>query len=99
MKQVSGVLMAAALCAGAAVAQTNPFLGRWDLTITSGSETYPDWLELSEKGGKLDAWIQPRSGGARHSTDVKLEGSRLIIAPGGGRGPVTTWELSASGDK
>jgi hypothetical protein len=86
----------------AALAQSNPFLGRWDLTITSGAESYPDWLELSDKAGKLDAWIQPRSGGAFHAPEAKVEGSRLIITQRAGRGPnaaAPTWELTASGNK
>jgi hypothetical protein len=99
MKQLFTLLIAAAAFSSVGTAQKNPFLGRWDLTITAATDTYPDWLEVTEAGGKLDALIQPRSGGARHASDAKLEGSRLIVTPGGGRGPVTTWELTAQGEK
>ena len=79
MKQLLALLIAAAAFCSAGLAQKNPFLGRWDLTITAGQESYPDWMELTESGGKLDALIQPRSGGARHATDAKLDGSRLMV--------------------
>jgi hypothetical protein len=99
MKQLRSLLILAAAAIPAAQAQKNPFLVRWDLTITAGQESYPDWMELTETGGKLDALIQPRSGGTRHATEVKVEGSRLVVTPGGGRGPTIQWELTAQGDK
>jgi hypothetical protein len=71
MKQLWRLAIAAAVCA-AAFAQKNPFLGRWDLTVSAGSDTYPDWMEVSDSGGKLDALIQPRSGGTRHASEAKL---------------------------
>ncbi len=99
MKQLLCLLIAAAGFHATALAQKNPFLGRWDLTITTGQDSYPDWMELSEAGGKLDAWIQPRSGGARHVSDVKLDGSHLLVNLGGGRGPAIAWELTAQGNQ
>ena len=99
MKQLFLIAIAAAALSTSAVAQKNPFLGRWDLTVTTATDSYPDWMELSESGGKLDALIQPRSGGARHASEARLDGARLIVTPGGGRGPAMVWELDAQGDK
>src|SRR3954468_5759443 len=99
MKQLRSLLILAVAATAAAQAQKNPFLGRWDLTITTSQDTYPDWMEVTETGGKLDALIQPRRRGARHATDAKLDGSRLLVTPGGGRGPAISWELTAQGDK
>jgi len=99
MKQLWSLLIVAGAFCGAGLAQKNPFLGRWDLTITAGQDTYPDWMEVTETGGKLDALIQPRSGGARHASEVKLDGAKLRITPGGGRGPALAWELTAQGDR
>jgi hypothetical protein len=98
MKQLALMLLAAALPA-AAQTPANPFLGRWDLTITAGQDGYPDWLELSEKDGKLDAFVQPRSGGARHWDTVRLTNGHLIVTMGGGRGPASVWDLTAQGDR
>jgi hypothetical protein len=94
-------LLMICLAASAALAQNNPFLGRWDLTIKTATDSYPDWMELTNKDSKLDALIQPRSGGATHAADVKLEGSRLVITMRAGRGPAAapSWELTAAGDK
>jgi len=93
-------LLTLCLAASAALAQSNPFLGRWDLTIKTATDSYPDWLELSNKDGKLDAYIQPRSGGATHAAEAKLDGSKLVITMRAGRGgPAPTWELTAAGDK
>jgi hypothetical protein len=98
MKPWTMLLIAAAIPA-AAQKPANPFLGRWDITVTSGKDTYPDWMELSEKDGKLDAFIQPRSGGARHWDTARLEGGRLIVIMDGGRGLASSWELTAQGDR
>jgi hypothetical protein len=100
MKQLLWIGCAAAALWTACLAQNakNPFLGRWDATVTAGQDTYPDWIEVLEKDGKPAAHVQPRSGGAVWASDVKLDGDRLIVTMGGGRGPATVWELNAKGD-
>ena len=91
-------LTAALLTIGLAQNSKNPFLGRWDITVTTSRDTYPDWMEVSEKDGRLAALVQPRSGGARPASEVKLDGNRLMVTMGGGRGAATVWELTANGD-
>jgi hypothetical protein len=88
------------LIGAAALAQStkSPFLGRWDVTVTNGRDTYPDWIEVSEKDGKLAARVQPRSGGAVWASDVRGDGNRLTVTMGGGDGPATVWELTAGGE-
>jgi hypothetical protein len=74
----------------------NPFLGRWDLNITTpNGTTYPDWIEVTQTGGALSARIQPRGGGAFTAQGVQLEGSRLIVTARQG----TTWDLTVEGRK
>lgn len=90
----AGALWTAALAQNAA----NPFLGRWDVTVTAGKDTYPDWIEVLEKDGKLAAHVQPRAGGAVWASEVKLDGNRLTVTMGGGRGPATMWEIRAKGN-
>jgi hypothetical protein len=99
MKQILPIFTAAVAFSAIAAAQSNPFLGRWDLTITTPQATYPDWIEVSDKGGKLDALIQPRSGGTVHAAEAKVDSGHLVLTVGGGRGPASTWELTAAGDK
>ena len=47
MKQLFLIAIAAAALSTSAAAQKNPFLGRWDLTITTSTDSYPNWMELS----------------------------------------------------
>lgn len=73
----------------------SPFTGRWDINITSGNETYPDWMEVVEKGGAPQVRVQPRSGSVVPAKDVKLEGSHLTLAFARN----LTWDLTVAGGK
>jgi 3-keto-disaccharide hydrolase len=96
MKHILLPIAGAAVLLSLGLAQNskNPFLGRWDITVTTPRDTYPDWMELSEKDGKLDAFIQPRAGGASHHSEVKVDGDRMTVTLG-----QATWELTAQGDR
>jgi len=39
----------------------NPFAGRWDIVVTTGDQTYPDWMELVEKDGAIQARMQRKA--------------------------------------
>jgi hypothetical protein len=69
----------------------NPFLGRWDLTVTAPSATYPGWMEIVEKDGKLEGRYQPRGGSVRPVSSVAVEGSRLTMTIS----PTVVWEATA----
>src|SRR5262249_13048359 len=76
----------------------SPFAGRWDIMIKSGAGAYPDWLEVTENGGALQARVQPRDGSVKPVTSVKAEGSHLLVAfPWGNR--KVSWDLTVSGDR
>jgi len=77
------------------------FLGRWDVTITAANGSYPDWMEVMEKDGKLAARVQPRSGSVHPAAGVKVDGSHLIVTVSAAtvRGPEVTWDLTANGDQ
>lgn len=89
------------IMAAAAWAQKNPFVGRWDLTITPQSGgPYPGWMEVSEKDGKLEGRQQPRGGAWRPIAALKVENGHLIATiQGAGRGPEVTWDFTSAGDK
>ena len=79
----------------------NPFAGRWDVTVTAPGGSYPDWLEVVDNNGALSCRYQPRAGSAEPIPDAKIVGSHLILtlsAPSA-KGPGTTWDLTAAGDK
>lgn len=78
----------------------NPFLGRWDLTVTSPRSTASQWMEIVEKDGKLDGRIQPGGGAVRPIVAARLEGQRLLVTvSAAGRGPEVSWDLAVDGSK
>ncbi|MCC6861643.1 MAG: DUF1080 domain-containing protein [Bryobacterales bacterium] len=78
----------------------NPFIGRWDLTLTASDATYPGWLELSEKDGVPEVRVQPRTGNVRPAP-ARMEGSLLVVtlSPASDKGPEVLWELNAQEGK
>src|ERR1039457_837357 len=94
------ILLAA--LATSASAQKSPYAGRWDLTVTpqTGS-AFPQWMEITEKDGKLEGRFQPRGGAWRPLAAAKVDSGHLILtlAEATPRGPGTTWDFTAAGDK
>src|SRR5688572_19239705 len=91
----------AALCASSVLFAADRFVGRWDLTLTNPKESYPNWMELVEKDGKLEGRIQPRGGSVRPILGMTREGSKLLVTVSRAteRAPEVTWELTADGNK
>lgn len=87
--------------AGAACAQSaNPFLGRWDLTVTGPRGVANQWMEVVEKDGKLTGRIQPGGGAVRPMVAAHIEGQHLLITvSAAGRGPEVDWDLTVDGSK
>lgn len=56
-----------------------PFLGRWDLTITTPTGTAPSWLKLYEERGALKATLTGRWGNARPLPRVSISGDALTF--------------------
>jgi len=101
---ISLLLAGTPLLAGTLIAAGgNPFLGRWDLTITSNGETYPDWMEVTEENGNPKVRVQLRTGNV-HPIAAKMDGSRLIVTvppPNDAlnSSPTGVWELTDKGEK
>ena len=96
MKQLCLFLTAAAaILAPASAQQHEPFLGRWDVTVTTSNATYPDWLNVVQTGGRLTGTIQPRSGGAFAVDDLKKDGPNHLVI----KAKQATWDLTMNGDK
>jgi hypothetical protein len=102
MKPIAIALMAAgALLMSAAPKNSQPFAGRWDLTITTAKGTYPSWMEFTEKDGKPEVRIVGRVASVHPAQDVKLEGAHLAFTTSewfGGEIPVT-WDITEAGGK
>ena len=73
----------------------NPFTGRWDITVTAGSTTYPDWIEVTEKDSGPAVRIQPRGGSVRPVKEVRMEASHLILT----LNPGAIWDVTVNGDR
>ena len=96
------MILATALATCAFSQAAKPFLGRWDLTLTSPrGGTWPQWMEIVEKDGKLDGRIQPRGGAVRPIVGAKVEGGHLMITVSAAteRAPEVTWDITADGGK
>lgn len=91
----------------------NPFAGRWGLTVTAPDATYPSWMEVVDKDGKLDVRAQQREGNVRPVAAVERTGSRLVVTvaaatparpasdtrPASAGQPALIWELTAAEGK
>jgi hypothetical protein len=62
-----------------ASAASQPFLGRWDLTLTTPGREYPSWLEITEEGGQLKARLTSRWGHARPLPKVDLSQRQITF--------------------
>ena len=104
MKQLSLVILIAVgilIPALSKKAADQPFAGRWDLTVVTPKDTYPSWMEFSEKDGSPEVLIVGRVASVHNATEVKLEGSHLAFTTSewfGQEIPVT-WEMSVAGGK
>jgi len=85
-------ILATALVSTVAAQDVKTFLGRWDMTVTPATgKPYPQWIELTENGGKIEGRVQPRGGGWHPISDAHIESGKLIVAVG----EATNWELTA----
>ena len=99
--RILGLVCLAAAFAFTGLAQSGqPFLGRWDLTVTNSRDSWPQWMEIAEKDGHLDGRIQPRGGAVRPIVSAKVEGGHLlIVVSAAGRSREVDWDLTTEGDK
>ena len=80
---------------------SNPFVGRWDFNITTGTSTRASWLGITGKNGKLEIWFQPTGGNQYQIKDFKQDGSHLTLTLSAATAnrPAFTWELDAADGK
>ena len=79
------VVALAVTAAPAALAQKNPFLGKWNITGHGAESNYVYWLEVREEGGKPSAMFLNRGGSPMPAENVKLAGGELAFTLAGGR--------------
>ncbi|HET6168999.1 MAG TPA: DUF1080 domain-containing protein [Terracidiphilus sp.] len=95
-------ILAIALASTVSAQDTKAFLGRWDMTVTPATGTpYPQWMELTDDGGKIEGRLQPRGGAWHPIAGAHMDSGKLIVDVGpAGHGSATSWVLtSPSADK
>jgi len=98
---VLGVATVAAIALAVPQSTTKRFIGRWDITVTAGNDTYPDWLEVVPTDGEILARVQPRSGSVHHVDVLGLDNGhlKLAISPATKKSAGVTWDVTVEGDK
>jgi hypothetical protein len=99
MKMLLIPVLATTLASAAAAQDVKEFLGRWDMIATpSTGQPYPQWMELTENGGKIEGRVQPRGGAWHPITGAHMESGKLIVNLVGGRpGSELSWALTSPG--
>jgi hypothetical protein len=99
VSKLATAMLATALASTVAAQDAKEFLGRWDMTVTPATGTpYPQWMELTDKGGKIEGRVQPRGGAWHPIAGAQIESGKLIVAmEEAGHGSATTWELTSPG--
>jgi 3-keto-disaccharide hydrolase len=81
------VLVAGASLLSAFAPQSNPYLGRWNMTGVAPDTGYVYWLEIKQEGDQLKGLFLNRGGHAIPLALVKIENGELVFQGfAGGRG-------------
>jgi hypothetical protein len=81
----------------------NPFLGRWDLTLsqTGDSRFNASWMGVSDKDGKLEVLFQATEAHVAPVEKFKIHGAHMsvVVNKASAREPAMTLELDAANGK
>src|SRR5215510_11831673 len=81
-KNIFTLILLSLVCFGVtAMAQENPFLGKWDITGVGPHSNYVYWLEVKEEDGKLTGSFLNQRGIVLPLEELKIEGGELIFSP------------------
>jgi hypothetical protein len=78
---IVGVLLAVATLSPVA-AQTNPYVGAWNITGTGAESSYLYWLEVKDDKGQLTGLFLNRGGHALPLAVVKIDNGELVFQAG-----------------
>jgi len=79
-----------------------PLAGRWDLVITTPTETYPSWLDVQFADGVPKVRVQGKVSSVHPATAVKLEGTApftqisFTTSEWLGKPTVVTWNVTVA---
>lgn len=100
IKILFAAILAVALASTVSAQGAKEFLGRWDMNVTPADGTpYPQWMELTDDGGKIEGRVQPRGGAWHPIVGARLESGKLIVDLGhtgpAGSASEIHWELTS----
>jgi hypothetical protein len=97
LKILGIITLAIALASTASAQDGKQFLGRWDMTATPATgQPYPQWMELTESGGRIEGRVQPRGGAWHPIESAHMQSGKLIVVLGQARpGSELDWELTS----
>ena len=77
----------------------NPFVGRWDLTVKTATETYPSWFEFVSTDDGLRVRIVGRVASVHPAENVQQNGSKISFTSSEwfGRPMKVIWEMVVNG--
>ena len=89
----------ATVAISAAMAQSNPYLGRWNITgATENVGVY--WLEVKEEGGQMSGMFLNRGGSPVKLPTIKIENGDLVWQPAPpAQGTAPEFRAKIQGDK
>jgi hypothetical protein len=90
--------LALGLAVATAIAQQNPYLGRWNIQGT-GENSGVYWLEVKQDGGQLSGMFLDGGGHPLPLAVIKVENGELIFQPTRQNKPGPEFRLKAQGDK
>ncbi|MBS1875238.1 MAG: DUF1080 domain-containing protein [Acidobacteria bacterium] len=102
MRYVALIVLIAGVAITPALSQKESrvaLVGRWDLTVNTGKETYPSWLEYRESSNGPTVRVVGKAASVHPGQDVKVEGATLTFTTSEWFDKPTrvTWEVTASG--
>jgi hypothetical protein len=103
MKPVRAIsILATSVLASVAFSQaTSQLVGRWDITVTTPTGNYPDWMEVVDQSGTPQVRVQQRTGSVHPVEGARMEGTHLIltISKANAKGPAVTWDVTVEGGR
>jgi hypothetical protein len=95
---LAAAVMATTTAAVRARAQSNPFLGNWNITGDPPNTANVYWLQVKDEGGTLSALFLNRGGSPVAAKDVKIANGELTFTMGGDN-PKNVVRLKEAGGK
>jgi len=87
MRKIVAASAFVALLSILTTAQSNPYLGRWNMTGTGQDASSVFWLEIKDEGGRLSGMFLNRVGNPAALAVVKVEDGELVFQGGSAERP------------